>query len=125
MKITKYRASDKPGALLAFFSICYETPWGLRYDNDMQLLQKNGHRWIAFASKQYKNANGETRYFPLSGFENRAGHEKFQKLVIHALDLFCANGEPAKHENFDSATTMQYQMPPMQATQYKDEELPF
>jgi hypothetical protein len=92
MIITDYKKADKPGVLIGSFTIHYETPFGPRWESDLKLFMKNGHRWIAFPSKSIKESDGKYSYQPLSGFEFGPDFAKFTKTVLDALDRFCANG---------------------------------
>jgi len=92
MKVTKYTSNDKGGALLAYFSIVFtHQKYGEMFHNEMKLFQsqKNGHRWVSFVDKKYQNQQNETKYYPYSGFLDRAGSDLFQKDVLDAIDEFC------------------------------------
>jgi hypothetical protein len=113
MKVTKYAKAFKPGVLVGTFSILYDTEWGPRWEQDIKLFMKNGHRWCTFPSRSYKDESGLIQYFPMSGFQDRQDHTKWQKTCIDALDTFCANHGQANTVQLDSEI--------MKPVQYKDD----
>ncbi len=93
MKISQYRKAEKPGLVQGYFSIIYEDKYGTRFENDLQLLMKNGHRWVAFYHKGIKNDDKVT-YYPLAGYLMRSSQDAFSRDVIAAIDKYFNQSNP-------------------------------
>lgn len=90
MIITKYRQVSS-GCLVGFFSIEFETKWGMQYANDLKLFCKNGHSWIGFPDRQYQDDKGDIKHFPYLGFKTKDANQRFQDEVMQALADFTKN----------------------------------
>ncbi len=120
MKITRYRKNTQQSALISYFSIEFETKWGPQYINDLKLFNKNGHFWIGFPDRQYKDEKEETKYFPYMGFKDKSSHQNFESEVMQALQDFSKN--PNQHQIPQKESKI------AEIRQYKDDDdlgLPF
>lgn len=78
------------------------------------LCMKNGHKWVNFPSRQYKDENAETKYLPHFRFDDKETKDKFDVEAIQAIEKFCK--EKNIDLNQDSTVRQQYR---------ESEETPF
>ena len=86
IKVTKYQKSERDGAFVASFSIIVPK-WGNVFINRLKLFRKGEHFWIKFPEEKY-NKDGEDKYFPYMGFVDRSFGDKFQELVLKAIEEY-------------------------------------
>jgi len=91
IQVTKYRKSDREGALIAYFNIIVPK-WGNFYINDMKLFQKDGKRWTGMPDRKYEVEN-ETKYAPYCGFQERKMSQSFQDQILKAIDQYAIEQE--------------------------------
>ena len=61
------------------------------------LYMKNGHRWINFPTKEYKNEAGEEKWVEVVRFRDKEHKRAFGEVAVSAIDQWCA--ENNKSEN--------------------------
>lgn len=93
IKITRYTKAKDKGCLIAWFSMSIDvlisnTYTKMFYINDCKWWQKEGVRWISFPDKEYVK-DGQKKYSPICGFEERNDMEAFQCDVNRALEEYC------------------------------------
>ena len=93
--------------LLQGFAKLLVTQWGVEIDG-CKVFMKDGSRWVSLPSKEYKNAEGETKWSPVVRFVETAHRDFCSKCAVEAIDIWCK--ENAQQEQVKPA---------------QDEELPF
>ena len=88
MKIDNYQEINK-GCLVAKFNININE-WGLTL-RECALFVKDGKKWITMPSRQYKDAEGKTKNFPLVEFDK----EKRVRFEAKCLELISQLPPPA------------------------------
>lgn len=88
VNITNLRRIDK-GALVASFTV--ELPSGLAV-NECVLFEKEGRRWISGPSREFAKADGTKGRQPLVAFASREANDKFQALVLPAVEKVLGGG---------------------------------
>jgi len=87
IKVTRYRKNNGTSALIGNFSILIPK-WGNFFINGMKHFQKNGHYWISFPDREYKDEKENLKHFPFNGFTERKISDAFQEEVLNALTEF-------------------------------------
>ena len=85
------------GCLLGFADI-YVPKWGVEIYS-ISLFQKNGHRWVSFPSKEYKDEKGETKYSQFMRFKEKDHSDAFGDVVMKAIDKFCLEDQSKAPES--------------------------
>ena len=80
--ITEWKPYSK-NTLVGFFSATL--PSGLIL-HDLMLHDRNGARWVAFPSREWKDAQGEKQYARFIEFRDRPAADRFRDAVLDALD---------------------------------------
>ncbi len=86
LRITKYYSVNK-GYIVGSFNCEIVTDYGPAFYNKCTLFEKDGRRWASFYSESYEK-DGKKSYFPIAGFTDKKGYEKFQEDVKKALALY-------------------------------------
>jgi DNA-binding cell septation regulator SpoVG len=89
ISVSNWKAHEKR-TLRGFLTLTL--PSGLVIHNCM-LHEKDGKRWIALPSRQYKNAEGSPTYTPLIEFATKDARQRFQEAALKAVELF-SEGAP-------------------------------
>ena len=86
MEVTRYKALDSEGPIMAFFSL--KIPhWGMTL-NDCKLIRtKTGGFFVGFPSKKYEDEQGETKYSPYVWLEKEIS-DRFQTAAKSAIDEY-------------------------------------
>lgn len=87
LKITRYTPFRGEGPVMG---VCCFTLDSLgMYFNDVPVIRKReGGFFIGSPSRKYEDADGQTKYSPYWGFENREMASKFQGAAITALKAY-------------------------------------
>ena len=96
IKVTRYQKAGDTGALVAFFSIIVPK-WVGFYINDLKVFQGGGKFWIKLPDRTYEK-DGEKKYAPYCGFENREISDKFQAEVLTAIDEYAKENARKEQE---------------------------
>ena len=89
-KILRVNKVDK-GSLQ--FTLDISVPkWGNFAVYGLQIMQKEGRRWLSFPSKKVELPSGETRFLPYCRFESRETHDAFSSKVFESLEAWLAAG---------------------------------
>jgi hypothetical protein len=100
IKITNFKRLDK-GALLGFVSI--EMLHNTQEIRDLTVFRKDGRMWFNLPQREYKNKDGETKYYSLVGYSDKGRYEAFmvalheafkEYLVEENIDLDSAQDDP-------------------------------
>lgn len=109
MKITDIKIIDK-GALRVAFTV---ESGGLTI-RDCKLFEKDGHQWIGGPSRQYTNADGETKYFEQVKFDDSA-----QSKVLSAISAALGSSEPQTRQESSAPRKQQVK------NDFYDDPVPF
>ena len=83
--ITKFR-SHESGAMKGFVDVTLSSGISLR---ELVLFEKhNGERWLKLPTRRWKNRQGEWQEEPIVLIEDRDRKDKFDRMVLAALDQF-------------------------------------
>jgi len=94
IEILNYREVLK-GSLLAMINIKV-MKWGLIL-NKVGVFHKGNQKWISLPQEKFES-NGETKYFPLVKFEEKAIEEQFKSSILNALDIFLKKNQKGNEE---------------------------
>jgi hypothetical protein len=83
IEVKSFRKFQK-GTLLGFGTI-FLSGAGLEI-RDVSLHTKDGQKWVAMPSKQYKGEDGSTKYAPLVKIPDKTRWAKFQQEAVGALE---------------------------------------
>lgn len=90
IEITNYKPVNK-GCVVGTLNFNLETVVNGKklkfFYNEVTLFQKNGHRWLNFASRTYEK-DGEKKYYPYCGVWGKDDMNWLQEIVIKFLDKY-------------------------------------
>jgi hypothetical protein len=94
MEIEKFKRIDK-GALIASFTVIIPA-WGMQI-REITYFEMNGKRWISFPSRQYKDEDEKTCYFPFISMEKDM-KKRFEEKVLLLLQPFLNSNTSSSEE---------------------------
>lgn len=83
------------GALVGYADL-YVDKWDLEIKG-VQLLEKNGSRWVNFPSKEYEKDGGK-KYMPYVRLKKKENYERFMEEAKNAIDLKLMESKPLDEE---------------------------
>ena len=89
IECVQYKPYKKEGSHLIGFADLRIGKWG-GVAKDFKVFQKDGRRWVTFASETFKNDEGVVCYCPWFTFDDKAHMQLFSEEAKKAIDLFLA-----------------------------------
>jgi len=84
--------------ILQGFAKLHVPAWGVEIDG-CKVFQKEGQRWLKLPDREYKNAEGETKWAPTVRFVEKRHQDLFSTAALKAVDEWCAeNAAPVEPE---------------------------
>jgi len=110
MEITRYKALEGKGNVVAFFSVKIPKFMGMTINSCKLVRSSNGGTFVSLPQQQYDD-NGQTKYAPYIWFDKEI-MERFQKGVKGALDEYLAsNPQPSQQNRQPEQFKMAFQNP--------------
>lgn len=98
MELIKYKEVNK-GYLKGYADFFIEN-WELEIYG-CGVFSKEGRNWVAMPSREYKDADGKTKYFPIVKFRNKHHHDAFADMALRTIEPHLKKQQQQTQEEFD------------------------